>query len=713
MSTPVETSTTFEIPDEHTHGRASSERTARRTTWASAPATESELLLEREWLATNGLGGYASGTISGACTRRYHGLLIAALPAPLGRMVMFNHLAEELKFIDRSVLRLDWDEPLSIDEARLDQRFGIVAGASGEFTMESGLPVWRYKHGPYQIEKRVVLPHLQNTVLISYKVLAAPEPIRLRLRPSFHFRAHEAAVSGGFASPYTVAAFERRVEIRSDNAPPLRMLVVTNESSLVLDGGRTRTLHYRLERARGYEYEGEVWSPGYFRVDLAAGEEAVLVGSTDDWDTVLAVNPDAIFTSERQRRERLLSQAGVSQDEPFVQELVHAADQFIIRPNTRTADRAMAQASGDDARTVIAGYHWFTDWGRDTMISLEGLTLATGRHAEAGYLLRTFGRYVRDGLIPNLFPEGHKEGLYHTADATLWYFHALNRYLETTGDRTTLEQLLPTLYDIVDHHVRGTHYGIHVDPDDGLLSQGADGYQLTWMDAKVADWVVTPRRGKAVEINALWYNALRLMQRWTRETGDDAASQATAARADHAAESFNRRFWNADGGYLYDVVDGEQGDDAALRPNQLFAISLDHPVLDESRWKRVLEKVKQTLLTPVGLRSLAPGHPDYKATYDGDLRCRDAAYHQGTVWGWLIGPYIDALLRVYPDQIAEARQALDGFAHHMSEACVGSISEIFDAEEPFLPRGCIAQAWSVAEVLRCLRKTSPELDRGQ
>jgi predicted glycogen debranching enzyme len=351
-------------------------------------------------------------------------------------------------------------------------------------------------------------------------------------------------------------------------------------------------------------------------------------------------------------------------------------------------------------RTVIAGYHWFTDWGRDTMISLEGLTLKTGRQNEAGYLLRTFGRYVRDGLIPNLFPEGKREGLYHTADATLWYFHALARYLAATGDRATLRQLLPTLHDIVGHHIRGTHFGIHVDPADDLLSQGEIGYQLTWMDAKVGDWVVTPRRGKAVEINALWYNALRHLEAWSREEGDQAAAASLAERSARTRESFNRRFWFEKGGYLYDIVDGEQGNDSAMRPNQMFSISLDNPILDEKRWKPVIDTVAEHLLTPYGLRTLAPGHPDYKATYDGDLRSRDAAYHQGTVWAWLIGPFVDAWLRVYPAEVGRAGAFLEGFAPHLNEACVGSISEIFDAEAPYYPRGCIAQAWSVAEVLR-------------
>jgi predicted glycogen debranching enzyme len=340
------------------------------------------------------------------------------------------------------------------------------------------------------------------------------------------------------------------------------------------------------------------------------------------------------------------------------------------------------------------------------MISLEGLTLTTGRHVEAGYILRTFGHYVRDGLIPNLFPEGEQEGLYHTADATLWFFHAIDRYLDHTGDRATLRLLLPTLIDIVEHHLRGTRFGIGVDPKDDLLRQGEEGYQLTWMDAKVGDWVVTPRRGKAVELNALWYNALRLMVRWVGEERGEEAARSFAEHAERTCEAFNRRFWYEQGGYLYDVIDGEQGDDPSFRPNQVFSVSLPHPVLDRSRWASVVKAVHDRLLTPVGLRSLAPGHPNYKDTYYGDLRSRDAAYHQGTVWAWLIGPFVDAWLKVHPEDRAGARRLLDGLSEHLGDACVGSISEIFDAEPPFTPRGCVAPAWSVAEVLRCWVKTA-------
>jgi predicted glycogen debranching enzyme len=386
--------------------------------------------------------------------------------------------------------------------------------------------------------------------------------------------------------------------------------------------------------------------------------------------------------------------------------MVFAADQFLIMPVGRGEDTARARAAGDKMQTMIAGYHWFSDWGRDTMISLDGLLLRTGRAVEAGHVLRTFAYYLRDGLIPNMFPEGEREGKYNAADATLWFFHALERYLQTTADRVTLQTLLPKLLEVVDHHRRGTRFNMRVDPADGLLTQGVEGLPLTWMDAQVGDWVVTPRRGKAVEINALWYNALRLLENWLREENDDGAAASVARDAERAKESFNRRFWYESGGYLYDVVDGGHGDDTACRPNQVFAISLDHPVLDRSRWEKVIQTVREKLLTPFGLRSLAAEHPYYKSRYYGDLRSRDAAYHQGTVWAWLIGPYIDAWLRVYPEDLGGARQLLRGFEDHLGEACIGSISEVFDADLPFHPGGCIAQAWSVAEVLRCLVKTT-------
>jgi predicted glycogen debranching enzyme len=676
-------------------------RLLRRMPWPGASG-ESEPLLTREWLVTNGLGGYASGTVSGVMTRRYHGLLVAALPAPFGRMVMLNHVAEHVKLPNGRHVDLGGE-----------QRVGSTPELNGaeylrEFRLEAGLPVWRFEIEDWTIEKRLLLPNGQNTVHIGYALLQGGGRLRMDLRPSVHFRHHEAPVSASLEQPYTITIVEDRYEITAGSLPPLRLKIDGDHSGLTVQPHTVRQVLYRMEERRGYESAGDLWSPGYFRIHLSGEAPAALIASTETWEALGALSPRDALSAEQIRRERLLSEAPPRARTGVAAELVLAADQFIIAPAGRLEDAARARAAGDEVRTIIAGYHWFTDWGRDTMISLEGLTLSTGRHAEAGYILRTFAHYVRDGLIPNMFPDRENEGLYHTADATLWYFHAVGRYLETTGDRDTLRRLLPTLQDIVRHHLAGTHFGIGVDPSDGLLRQGAEGYQLTWMDAKVDGWVVTPRRGKAVEINALWYNALKLLEDWLHGEGDKDAAAEAAAHAARARDAFNARFWYPAGQHLFDVVDGEAGDDAACRPNQVLALALHHPVLDPGRWRAVLAAVREHLLTEVGLRSLAPQHPDYKPTYHGDLRTRDAAYHQGTVWAWLAGPMVDAWLRVNPDDVRGARRMLQGFVHHLDEACIGSISEIFDAETPYTPRGCVAQAWSVAEVLRGWLKTEPD-----
>ncbi len=654
----------------------------------------------REWLVTNGLGGYASGTVAGVMTRRYHGLLIAALPAPLGRFVMLNHLLERVRLPDRRVIWLgDEDEVAGPNISDREQHLA-------EFRLEMGLPVWVYRVDDFTIEKRIVMPYGQNTSHVTYRVVNGEGTMRFVLRPSVHFRPHEAAVNESPAKEYTVSATGNRYEISAgDGLPVLRLMLKGECAALTLDEKGMSEIPYHMEKSRGYQGFGPLWSPGYFRADAKAGEEVTLVASTEPWATIHALSPASAAHAEQERRERLLAISGINEHDAFGSELVLAADQFIIRPAGRVEETARARASGDEVRTVIAGYHWFTDWGRDTMISLEGLTLATHRFREAGYILRTFGQYVRDGLIPNMFPEGDKEGLYHTADATMWFFHAMERYTQVTREDETLRSLLPVFIDIVKHHLRGTRFGIHIDPADGLFTQGAEGYQLTWMDAKVGDWVVTPRRGKAVELSALWYNALCLLDTWTRRYGGGEGLDL-AEHARQTRESFNTRFWYEEGQYLYDVLDGPQGNDSSCRPNQIFAISLPHPVLDKARWPLVLDVVRDRLLTPVGLRSLARDSPDYKARYYGDLRSRDAAYHQGTVWGWLIGPFIDAWYKVHGEDRQAARHLLEGFEHHLNEACVGSISEIFDAEAPFLPRGCVAQAWSVAEVLRCWCKLS-------
>jgi predicted glycogen debranching enzyme len=675
-----------------------SERLLRAPRWElSTP----EPLLTREWLVTNGLGGYASGTVAGAVTRRYHGLLVAALPAPLGRTVMLNHLLEELRLPDGRQVALGGTENVHDDD---------VPGATffADFHLDTGLPVWRYQVDGFLVEKRILMPHFQNTVVVTYHLLEGAAPLRLRLRPSVHFRSYEAPVDSLLQEPYRLVASEDRFELHAGTPtlPPLRLTQHGGVSpALVVRPIHHSRIAYRVERDRGYEAVGQLWSPGYLRAELTDAAPVALIASTEEWHTALDAGLEDMHDIEKVRRSRLISLAPRAARIGVAAELVLAADQFITQPAGRVAERARAQAAGRELRTIIAGYHWFTDWGRDTMISLEGLALCTGRFREASDILRTFAQYVRDGLIPNMFPDRSTAGLYHTADATLWFFHAAERYLRYTGDSSMLEDLLPTFTDIITHHLEGTRFGIGVDPADGLLRQGAEGYQLTWMDAKVGDWVVTPRRGKAVELNALWYNALRLIESWCRDAGDATTAGMLAHHADRAHDSFNRRFWYEDGGYLYDVVDGETGDDAACRPNQIFAVSLDHPVLDSEHWRPVVDTVSEHLLTPVGLRSLAPGHPDYQPRYWGDLHARDAAYHQGTVWGWLIGPFIDAWLRCYPEDRTRARSMLSGLVEHLDEFGIGTLAEIFDAEEPYSPRGCIAQAWTVTEVLRCWGRT--------
>jgi predicted glycogen debranching enzyme len=463
-----------------------------------------------------------------------------------------------------------------------------------------------------------------------------------------------------------------------------------------------------VEERRGYEFVGALWTPGRFEVEIERGACVTLIASCEPEDVMRALDADEALACEQERRRRLVDSALPQAQDETGAELVLAADQFIITPKGRIVDATRASAMGNEIRTVIAGYHWFTDWGRDTMISLEGLTLTTGRDREAAFILRTFAHYVRDGLIPNMFPDGSNHGLYHTADATLWFFHAVEAYVRRTGDQTTLLHLLPVMLDIVKHHVDGTHFGIGVDPKDDLLRQGADGYQLTWMDAKVEGWVVTPRRGKPVEINALWYNALRLLEGWLEEVRGPGSGAEIAERAARVYTSFNKRFWNDQTGYLFDLVDGDPAEEPLCRPNQILAISLDHPVLERSRWDPVMRAVQERLLTPVGLRSLAPGEPNFKSRYFGDLRARDAAYHQGTVWGWLIGPWVDAWLKAHPGDGEGARRFLEGCIDALGRFGLGTIAEIFDAEPPYTPRGCIAQAWSVAEVLRCWVKTAPE-----
>jgi len=654
-----------------------------------SPDRDPAFLRDREWLVTNGLGGFASGTLLGIGTRRYHGLFVPNLTEPKGRYIMISRFDEEIA-VDGRVVRLGGAEFL---DGRLETD---VHRCLTRFTLEAMMPTWCFALGERVIDKTIVMPQYQNTVCVRYRLLEGP-PIRVRLRPFAAFRRQDALLAHEEEWPFVFSYSHGRHEIhRTDGRLALRLGLRPSRGVFVCDERIGRDVLYRVEQLRGYDHSENVFSPGCFEVELSADAPVSFVATTQDWHA-LDIDGDAAIAAERARIERLMAIAPAAARDGFTGQLAAAADQFIVLPGSRLEETLRAGAAGDEVRTVIAGYHWFGDWGRDTMIALEGLALCTGRWREAAAILRTFSHYVRDGLLPNLFPEGAREALYHTVDATLWYFHAIDRYARITGDLDLVIELYPVLRDIVAHHIRGTDFNIGVDPADDLLHAGAPGYQLTWMDAKVGDWVVTPRRGKPVEIQALWHNALWLMAEWAPACG--VAPAPYAERAARVAASFERRFWNPRAGHLNDVVDGEQGDDASCRPNQVFAISLPHPVLAREHWGAVLDVVRAKLLTPYGLRTLSPDHPDYKATYHGDLRARDAAYHQGTVWPWLVGHFVDAVQKHDPDR-GDARGLLRAFEDHLRDAGVGSISEIFDAEPPFLPRGCIAQAWSVAEVLR-------------
>ena len=654
--------------------------------------------LAREWLVTNGLGGYASGTVSGINTRSYHALLVASLPAPLGRMVMWSHLFERAQVGARELV--------------------AFTDCASRLRQELGLPIWSYRVGDAEIERRIFMPHLQNTVVVTYTVVAASRIVTLELEPAVDFRKHGMSVEAKSACQYTCTSRLDGCDVAAaaSTLPPCRFRIVTADCRFVHNPRTIENVTYPVEKERGYTHLGELWSPGSFRIHLRRGQSVTLIGSTEPASEINTLAPVLTLAAEETRRRDLLEQAGSAADDEMGAQLVLAADQFLIRPAGRVEHRGIRDRQDINARTVIAGYHWFSDWGRDTMISLQGLTMTTRRFAEAREILLTFASYVRDGLIPNLFPDGEQDGLYHTADATLWFFHALARFLKYTDDRATLDLLLPTMIEIAEAHLRGTKFNIRVDPADGLLAQGAEGYQLTWMDAKMGDWVVTPRRGKAVELNALWYNALKLLGGWLRQTGHEVDAERYESSANQTRASFNARFWYGDGGYLFDLIDCDcvpGAVDNSCRPNQVFAISLDHAVLDQARWRSVLDVLERELVTPVGLRSLAPSHPDYRAIYSGDLRSRDGAYHQGTVWAWLIGPFVDAWLKVHRDDRAGARKFLAAFPRHLEEAGIGSISEVFHGSAPHIAGGCIAQAWSVAEVLRCWVKTEPRQAAGR
>ncbi|HVG77208.1 MAG TPA: amylo-alpha-1,6-glucosidase [Patescibacteria group bacterium] len=634
----------------------------------------------REWLCTNGLGGFASGTVAGGLARRYHGLLVAALQPPLGRTLVVAKLEEDVEYggAGHALSTNRWADGTVAPHGYRDLE---------RFRLEGTTPVWTYACADALLEKRVWMEPGANTTYVTYRVLRAAGPLTLTLRALVNYRDYHATTrSDGWRMGVTAVTGGLRV-VAFEGAHAV---------SILAPGAEARAEHtwYRgfalaREHERGLDAEDDHLHAGTLRTTLGPGAALTVVISTE---AAPSTDGEAAWTRRAAHEADLLARCtaawpGAVQAPAWIRHLVLAADQFVARRPLPDEPAGM---------TVIAGYPWFGDWGRDTMIALPGLALTTGRPELAARVLRTFARFVDRGMLPNRFPDGSDAPEYNTADATLWWIEAIRATHAATGDLGLLKELWPVLESVVEWHRRGARHGIGEDPGDGLLRAGEPGVQVTWMDARVGDSVVTPRIGKPVEINALWYNALAAMAGFARAL--ERPHDPWEAAAERVRRSF-ARFWCEAAGYCYDVVDGPDGDDAALRPNQIFAVSLPESPLPPEQQRRVVDACARHLLTSYGLRSLAPGHPAYCASCHGAPLARDGAYHQGTVWGWLLGPFALAHARVYGDRAA-ALALLEPMRHHLDDYGVGSIAEIFDGAAPFLPRGCPAQAWSVAETLR-------------
>ena len=649
-------------------------------TWGRAVTGDLRAAERREWLCVNGIGGFASGTIAGTPTRRYHALLVAALKPPLGRTVMAAGVHETVEYAGAEwpLFAAHWASGIVDPHGyRLIERFRL----------DGTTPVWTYACADALVEKRVWMEHGANTTHIRWRVLRAREPLTLRVKTLVNYRDYHATTRAGDWRMDVARVADGLRVIAFDGARPLLLLAPGADA----DAAHTWCRDFDLprERERGLDHVDDELHAGTFRATLAPGAALTLTLSAE---AAPAPDGDAAWQRRVEYESDVLArwtraQPNADTAPEWIRRLVLAADQFLVR---------RPLPDDPDGATVIAGYHWFGDWGRDTMIALPGLTLATGRTDVARKILMTFARFVDRGLLPNRFPDDGQAPEYNTVDATLWYFQAIRAYHAATGDDGLLKDLYPTLESILAWHRQGTRYGIRQDPADGLLAAGEPGVQLTWMDAKVGDRVVTPRTGKPVEINALWYNALVAMTDFARRLRRPASDlDADAARV---AEGFER-FWNARDGWCYDVLDGADGHDATLRPNQIFAVSLPATPLSPERRRAVVDACARHLVTSYGLRSLAPFDPRFVARYGGDQGARDGAYHQGAVWGWLLGPFALAHFAAYGDADT-ARSFLTPMADHLTDHGLGSIAEIFDGEPPFAPNGCIAQAWSVAETLR-------------
>jgi predicted glycogen debranching enzyme len=621
----------------------------------------------REWLVTNGSGGYAAGTLVLANTRKYHGLLVAALDPPGDRWLLLAKLDEYLES-DSTGYNLAANE--------VDGRLWESGFVHLQSVQVDPLPLFVYSMADIRLEKRVTMARGQNTTVVSYRVFCGGAGATLYLKPLVNCRGYHHLTRRGQVD-FGAGLVPGGVEIRgAAQVPPLVLTATRGE--FLPEPDWYYGLSYAVERERGEPDREDHFRPGQFRVECPAGEETVFhVTATVEngpWP-----DPALVYPAERERLAGLVSRPGLSGG--FVSRLVTAADAFVV--NRRST------------ATLVAGYPWFTDWGRDAMVSLPGLTLVTGRFTAAREILGTFARQVKDGLVPNAFFDTGP--VYNTVDASLWYFYAVDRYLAYTGDLAFVrEEIYPVLGDIFRHYREGTSFGIGMD-EDGLIRAGQPGVQLTWMDAKAGDWVVTPRRGRPVEVQALWYNALKVLEGLAAAFGEVSDAGILAGRV---RENFRRLFWNPAAGCFYDYL-GQDGPDASLRPNQVLALSLPFAVAEGEN--RVLARVFRSLYTSYGLRSLSPEDSRYRGRYLGDQVQRDGAYHQGTVWSWLIGPFVTAWRKTHgysPESRDQAMRLLAPFGQHLNDHGVGYISEIFDGDEPLVPRGCFAQAWGVAEVLR-------------
>jgi len=629
--------------------------------------------LAREWLETNGLGGFASSTIIGLNTRRYHGLLVAAIRPPVGRMMLLSKLEETLVVLGQRF------------ELFSNRYPGLIHPQGYRYVREFRLdpfPVVTFHVQDLELEKRIFMVAGENTTVVEYELHGASDGCTLEVRPLIAFRDYHATSHANDALNAHVGIADGYASVSP--YPDLPTLYLAHDGASVEPTGTWfYNFEFDRERERGLDFQEDLFNPLLLTFNLADQARATIIASTERRE---AAQASAFRQAEIERRCSLLQR--VSADDALVESLVAAADQFIVRRG--------------EFQSVIAGYPWFSDWGRDVMISLPGLTLATRRPELAKSLLLGITRYLDEGMLPNRFPDAGEKPEYNTVDATLWLFAAVDAFVRHTGDvQFVKDHLYETMVSIIGWHERGTRYGIHL-ASDGCIECGQAGAQLTWMDAKVGDWVVTPRAGKPVEVQALWYNALLTLKKLARDFDDVATSVHCLNLAHLIRGNFVRLFWNQQTGCLYDVLDGNNRD-PSIRPNQILAVSLPHSMLPPGKARRVVEVVQRELLTPYGLRSLAPGDPQYRGRYEGDQRSRDSAYHQGTVWPWLMGPFITAYLKLNgrtKETRGQVAQWLAPFREHLYDAGIGQISEIFDGDPPHRPRGCIAQAWSVAEILR-------------